>query len=186
LFGADMAKVKKKIPVGQRLSLLRKKSKITLEELSERTGLTVKHLSNIEDGIDFAPVGDILKISRELLVNPDMFLENTREKKNKNKEEIRKREESYQYTLLTPESKNMHMRSFRVTIPPKSDHPKVNYQHTGEELIYVLNGEVEIKIGKKIFHLKKDDTYHFNSGIKHSLRNPCDEETVLIVTVYTP
>ena len=176
--------------IGERLVALRNKKKVTLESLSEKTGLSVTHLKKIEEGKDFAPVGDILKISRALTVSPDDILKPMGDKKGDLKRErvqgFRKREEAYQYTVLTPDARNRHLRSFRVTIPPESEHPKINYQHEGEEFVYTLRGEVEIKVGSKTHHLKKDDTLHFNSGVKHSLKNPGKKETVLIVTLYTP
>jgi transcriptional regulator with XRE-family HTH domain len=176
--------------IGERLIRLRNKKKVSLENLSEMTGLSVTHLKKIEEGKDFAPVGDILKISRALTVSPDDILK-PRESDDGDlrKERIqafRKREEAYQYTVLTPDARNCHLRSFRVTIPPGSEHPKISYQHEGEEFVYTLKGEVDIKVGAKTHRLKKDDTLHFNSNVRHSLKNPGKTETVLIVTLYTP
>ncbi|HPJ39228.1 MAG TPA: XRE family transcriptional regulator [Spirochaetota bacterium] len=176
--------------IGERLVALRNKKKVTLEILSEKTGLSVTHLKKIEEGKDFAPVGDILKISRALTVSPDDILKPAEGKNSDRKKErvqsFRKREEAYQYSVLTPDARNRHLRSFRVTIPPESEHPKISYQHDGEEFVYTLKGEVEIKVGSKTHHLKKDDALHFNSGIKHSLKNPGKTQTILIVTLYTP
>jgi len=176
--------------IGQKLAQQRKKKKISFEELSEKTGLNIKHLSNIETGKDFAPVGDLLKISRALTIDPDVLLEddekNEKEQKKKRIKDFEKREDSYNYTVLTPNSKNKHLRVFRVTIQTGLEHPKISYQHEGEEFIYVLNGELEITVGQKTIHLKKDESFHFNSKIKHSLRNNGKGETILIVSVYSP
>ena len=177
-------------PVGQRLAQQRKKKKMSYEELSEKTGLKVEHLNNIESGKDFAPVGDILKISRALTIDPNILLKQgndiQKEQKKKRVKDFEKRAESYNYTVLTPDSKSKHLRAFRVTIPTGLEHPKVSYQHEGEELVYVLKGEVEITVGQKKNHLKKDETFHFNSGIKHSLKNPGETEAILIVIIYSP
>ncbi len=187
-----MAQEKKheKNTIGQKLSRLRKREKISLEELSEKTGLMKSHLEKIEEGIDFAPVGDILKISRALAIDPDLLLQSrpksAKEKERMRVEDFKRREASYLYDVLTPGAKSKHLRAFRVSIPARSEHPKIHYQHEGEEFVYVLSGEVIITVGQKTHHLKKDDSLHFNSGIKHSLRNPGKRETKLIVTVYTP
>jgi transcriptional regulator with XRE-family HTH domain len=177
-------------PIGDKILSMRKKKGISIEGLSEMTGLTIAHLENIETGNDFAPVGDILKISRALTVDPGEFLQpdNDREKE---LEKIRiidfkKREEAYHYEVLTPQAMKGHLRSFRVTIPAHSEHPGVSYQHEGEEFVYVLDGVVDIQVGQKNNHLKKNQTHHFNSGIRHSLKNPGAKPTILIVTIYTP
>ena len=49
---------------------LRKKRKMTIEELSEKTGLSAAHLTEIEEGKGFAPVGDMLRIARVLTIDP--------------------------------------------------------------------------------------------------------------------
>jgi quercetin dioxygenase-like cupin family protein len=180
---------KESIPIGRKLARLRKRRKVSLDELSEKTGLKISHLERIEEGKDFAPVGDILKISRALTINPDELLNLQDEKKPKKKpgeKKEQKREELYQYTLLTPDAKNKQMRAFRVSIAAKTEHPRVRYQHEGEELIYVLKGEVEVKVGQKLHKLKKDDALLFNSGVKHTLKNPGNKETLLLVTIYSP
>jgi quercetin dioxygenase-like cupin family protein len=52
--------------------------------------------------------------------------------------------------------------------------------------VYVLKGEVIIQVGQRNHHLKKDETLHYDSNIRHSLRNPGGAKTVLIVTLFTP
>ncbi|HDP80915.1 MAG TPA: XRE family transcriptional regulator [Spirochaetes bacterium] len=173
-----------------KLARYRKQKSISLEELSEMTGLTAEHIKNIEEGNDFAPVGDILRLSRALAVDPDILLsaEKTDERtmKKKRDEGFTRRAKEYNYTVLTPEARHTHLRAFLIEIPPRSDHPKVNYSHEGEEFVYVLSGEVEITVGQKVHELKKGGSLHFDSSIRHTLRNPGAKKTVLIVTLYTP
>jgi quercetin dioxygenase-like cupin family protein len=169
---------------------MRGKKRITLEELSDRTGLPVSRLSGIEEGVGFAPVGDILKIARALTIDPGELLQGgeDREKELEKKRirDFKQREEAYQYEVLTPQAIKSHLRAFKVTIPARSEHPGVRYQHDGEEFVYTLKGEVEIQVGHKKYRLKKDQSLHFDSGIHHLLKNPGNTATVLIVTIYTP
>jgi transcriptional regulator with XRE-family HTH domain len=182
--------IDKKKPIGQKIRSMREKKKITLEELSDRTGLTSARLSDIEEGIGFAPVGDILKIARALTIDPGELLQGGKDReKELEKKRIRdfkQREEAYQYEVLTPQATKSHLRAFKVTIPANSEHPGVRYQHEGEEFVYTLKGEVEIQVGHKKYCLKKEQTLHFDSGIHHLLKNPGNTNTVLIVTIYTP
>jgi transcriptional regulator with XRE-family HTH domain len=175
--------------MGSKIALLRKKKKMTVEELSEKTGLSVAHLTEIEEGRGFAPVGDMLRIARVLTVDPGELLEkggSDREKEKRRISDFRKREDAYRYDVLTPQAKKDHLRAFRILIPPRSEHPGVSYQHEGEEFIYVLKGTVEVTVGHTKHTLKKDETLHFDSGIRHALKNPGSGDTVLIVTLYTP
>ncbi|MBN2160221.1 MAG: helix-turn-helix transcriptional regulator [Spirochaetes bacterium] len=177
-------------PIGRKLTAMRKKKKITIDELSEKTGLPSAHLKKIEEGKGFAPVGDILRIARALTVDPGELLpaggERAKELEKRRVSDFRKREEAYQYEVLTPRAVKDHLRAFRVLIPPRSVHPGTNYQHEGEEFVYTLKGEVVIQVGRKRHRLKKDQSLHFNSGIRHTLKNPGNVTTELIVTIYTP
>jgi electron transfer flavoprotein alpha subunit len=176
--------------LGRAVRSRREKMKIGIEELAAKTGLTGAHIADIEEGRGFAPVGDILKIARALTIDPGELLkkkpaaDNEREKARVR--DFRSREQAYEYEVLTPDAMKGHLRSFRVTIPPRSDLPGQRYQHEGEEFVYVLKGEVVIQVGHKSHHLKKDDTLHFDSNIRHSLRNPGGAKAVLIVTLFTP
>lgn len=55
----------------------------------------------------------------------------------------------------------------------------------GEEAGYVLEGELELSIDDKIFHLKQGDSFFFPSERPHSYRNP-GSTTLRIVWVSTP
>lgn len=177
-------------PTGAKIQSMRARRRVTIEELSDMTGLSVSHLSEIEKGEGFAPVGDLLKIARALTIDPGELLQKGKKKEKELEkqriQDFRKREEAYQYEVLTPQATKDHLRAFRVVIPPRSEHPGVRYQHEGEEFVYTLKGEVIIQVGQKKHRLKKDQSLHFNSGIRHTLKNPGGSVTVLIVTIYTP
>ncbi|VTU37644.1 HTH-type transcriptional regulator PuuR [Variovorax sp. PBS-H4] len=58
-------------------------------------------------------------------------------------------------------------------------------EHVGEELAYVLEGEVEIAIGDKIHRLGPHDSIFFPSEMPHGYRNP-GERVARILWVNTP
>ncbi|MBW2252292.1 MAG: cupin domain-containing protein, partial [Deltaproteobacteria bacterium] len=78
------------------------------------------------------------------------------------------------------------LKAFRVIVDPLKDHKGIGYQHEGEEFVYVLEGKIEIIVGENINKLKKGDSLHFNSGIRHMLRNTGEEKAELIVVIYGP
>lgn len=59
--------------LGQNVRKFRKLEGLTQERLSERLGITQKHLSIIETGAQFASAGLIAKLCRELGVSPGML-----------------------------------------------------------------------------------------------------------------
>jgi len=75
------------------------------------------------------------------------------------------------------------MKAFAVTIDPRQDHEMVEYRHEGEELIYVLDGELDLTVGENTHHLEKGECHHFLATIPHMLRNPGPVKTELIVVL---
>ena len=58
-----------------------------------------------------------------------------------------------------------------VEMDPGKGIPKV-YSHEGEEIRIVLEGEIEVEVAGKKYHLKKGDTMWFKSIQPHVIRNP--------------
>lgn len=173
---------------GAKMKQLRQLRKLTFENLANKTGLSNRYLKEIEEGKIIPPVSAVIQISKALSIDSGSFLsaEEQEALARKRKESFYKRTQAYSYKTLTPEAESKHMKAFLVTIDPKQDHRMVEYKHEGEEFIYVLKGEVEVRVGENENHLKKGETLHFDSGIPHKLRNLSDEETKLLVVLYTP
>lgn len=45
-------------------------------------------------------------------------------------------------------------------------------EHHGEEMGYVLEGELELHLGEDIWHLEPGDSFYFPSHVPHGYRNP--------------
>jgi uncharacterized cupin superfamily protein len=78
------------------------------------------------------------------------------------------------------------LKAFKVTVDPLQDHTGVGYQHEGEEFVYLLSGQMEIIVGDHVNKLKAGDSLHFNSGIRHKMRNVGKKEAELLVVIYGP
>jgi quercetin dioxygenase-like cupin family protein len=66
------------------------------------------------------------------------------------------------------------------------DHKGVGYQHEGEEFVYVLTGHIEVTVGDHVNDLKEGQSLHFNSGVRHKLKNVGQKKAELLVVIYTP
>jgi quercetin dioxygenase-like cupin family protein len=173
-------------PIGERIRKARNKKKVTLDQVANDTGCSIDYLRKIESGKLIPPVGTLLQISRALEIDSGLLL---REQESVAKNRIRqyaKRTENYAYTTLTPGAENKRLKAFRVTIEAMQDHKGVGYQHEGEEFVYVLTGAIEITVGDHVNRLKEGQTLHFNSGVRHQLRNVGRKKAELLVVIYTP
>lgn len=174
------------VPVGEKIKKTRQKKKITLDQVANDTGCSIDYLKEIESGKVIPPVGTLLQISRALEIDSGLLLKEEASTVEKRVKAYKKRTQNYAYTTLTPGAEHKHLKSFRVTVDPMKDHKGVGYQHEGEEFVYVLAGNVEITVGEHVNRLKKGQSLHFNSGVRHKLRNVGKKEAELLVVIYTP
>lgn len=173
-------------PVGKRIKKARTQKKVSYNTLANETGFSVDYLKDIEAGRETPPVGALLQISRALEIDSGFLLEKQKTTLKKRVKAYTERTANYAYTTLTPGAENKHLKAFRVIVDPLKDHKGIGYQHEGEEFVYVLEGKIEITVGENINKLKKDESLHFNSGIRHMLRNTGEKKAELIVVIYGP
>ncbi|KPJ78187.1 MAG: XRE family transcriptional regulator [Deltaproteobacteria bacterium SG8_13] len=180
-------RVKKKIePVGKKIKRARIAKKVSYEQLANETGFSVEYLKQIEAGKEIPPVGALLQVSRALELDSGYLLREPESNLKKRVKAFTKRTENYAYTTLTPGAENKHLKAFKVTVDPLKDHKGVGYQHEGEEFVYVLSGHMEIIVGDHVNRLKSGDSLHFNSGIRHMMRNIGKEKSEMLVVIYGP
>ena len=128
----------------------------------------------------------MLQIARALEIDSTVFLREEASNLQKRVRAYTKRTDNYAYTTRTPGAENKHLKAFKISIEPMQDHEGVGYQHEGEEFVYVLKGSIEITVGEHVNLLDAGDSLHFNSGIRHRLRNLGDETADMLVVVYGP
>ncbi len=179
-------KVDTLVPLGNRIKKARTNKKIKLKSLANDTGYSVEYLSQIEANTTIPHVGALLQISRALDIDSGLF---PKEQESSLKDRVNaytKRTDNYSYTTITPGAEKNHLKAFRVSIDPLKNHKGVGYCHEGEEIIYVLQGSIEVTVGDQVNTLKMSDSLLFNSGIKHQIKNISEEKAELLVVVYSP
>jgi len=181
-----MAAKKGITPIGKRIKKTRLDKKISLDTMANETGLSKEALTEIETGEKRPSVGNLLQISRALHIDSSFLLKEPDEVQEERTRAYTKRTDNYAYTSLTPNAENKHLKAFRIVVAAEKSHDGVGFQHEGEEFVYVLKGTVEYQVGDHINILKKGDSLHFNSGVKHDLRNTGKTDAELIVVVYAP
>jgi len=171
--------------LGERISATRMKRELSIEDLADKVGCSSEYLEWIEKNEVDPPVALLLQLARALRVDSGAFIK-TDASTYQRREEAAKRTAHYLYTSLTPHEEDSHLMAFSITIPPKTVHQGVGYQHEGEEFVYVLSGAVELMVDEKKKILGEKKSFRFNSNLDHRLSNPSDRETELLVVLYTP
>lgn len=178
--------------IGDDIRRLRKVRKLTLNNLSDKTGMSVGHLSQVERNISSPTVKAMFDISHALGVNVSWFFHGDERKEEENRYIIRadkRRRLSFEsgitdYQLNTEAVANLEV--LLSTFDPGSSSGEEAYEHEGEECGIILSGEFELQIDGDLYLLNEGDSFSFPCKLKHSYRNPGDTETTVMWCVTPP
>lgn len=174
------------VSVGKIIKKERIKKEVPIDFVANETGFSTEYLEKVEAGGAMPPVGTLLQIARALDIDSALLLKEQESDVTTRISASTKRTDNYAYKTLTPGVEKKHLKAFQVTIDPKQDHSGVGYHHEGEEFVYVLSGKIEVLVGDNVNFLDEGDSLHFNSGVRHKLRNLSDKKALLIVVIYVP
>lgn len=188
--------------IGAKIKSIRESKQLSLEEVSERSGLSTEQIERIENNVDFPSLAPLIKIARVFGVRLGTFLDDqselgpvvSRKKDNaadnnsidftNNSAHHRKHME---YHSLSQDKSGRHMEPFLIHIAPsEADADFVLSSHEGEEFIYVLDGVVEINYGKNTYILEEGDSIYYDSIVAHHVHAAADQSAKIIGVVYTP
>ncbi len=181
-----MAKKTKEISLGKKIKKVRLDKSITLDFIANETGMKKEYIKEIEAGNEIPSVGTMIQLSRALGIDSNALIKQEEDATSDRKKAHTKRTDNYAYTPLSSEGSNKHLKAFKIVVQAGEHHGGVGFRHEGEEFVYVLKGKVEVDVGENVNSLKAGESLHFNSGIKHDLKNVGKEDAELIVIVYAP
>lgn len=163
--------------IGARIQSYREKLEVSVDDLSERTGLPTELIQDIEGGSVVPAIGVMVKLSRALGQRVGTFMDDQLAKdplitrSAAREEAIVSHKGSakghYHYHSLGAGKADRHMEPFYITVSPTEI--RDNSSHEGEEFVIVISGEVELQYGKEIHLLKEGDTMYYNSLVPHCL-----------------
>lgn len=165
--------------VADRLATFRTLNGFSLESLAHRSGLTKSYLSKLERGLSQPSIATVLKLSRAFGVSSDKLLSETPQrddivvvKKDGRVPFSRiKGRSGYAYEAIAAHRVDKSMTPF-VMRPPLGIGAKPDLvNHAGEELVYVISGQMEIVFADRKFTLDAGDSIYFNASIPHRSRS---------------
>ena len=168
--------------IGEKIKSLRKSKEISIEELSQCTGLTVDQITRIEENIDIPSLAPLIKIARALGVRLGTFLDDTISFSN-NAADSR---QHMHYHSLSKSKTDRHMEPFVIDIDENGETIFNQSAHEGEEFIMVLKGTVEISYGKNLYVLDEGDTIYYDSIVPHHVHAFQGQAARILAVIYTP
>jgi DNA-binding transcriptional MerR regulator/mannose-6-phosphate isomerase-like protein (cupin superfamily) len=166
--------------MGPRLRRLRTQRGVGLAEVAAAAGISVGFLSAIERSQMSASVGTLRRLARYYRTNILDFFDATDSNTRLVRPPKRKVLEAgpgVRMELLAWGNKVMEPHLFRIAPQAGSGE---SYAHEGEEFLFVLRGELKIALASEEYHLKRGDSFYFESATPHRWTNPGRTETWLL------
>ena len=178
--------------IGQKVRALRLNKKLGLVQLGQHTGLSPGMLSKIETGQLFPTLPTLLKIAMVFGVGLEHFFVESGDRPTvavvRKNERLRLPDRpgdlapSYFFESLDFPVTDRKMDAYYAEFEPKSETTEP-HTHSGAEIIYVIKGELVVRINDQDTTLSEGDSMYFDSGFPHSYRRQGRSACSAIVVV---
>jgi transcriptional regulator with XRE-family HTH domain len=159
--------------LGQRLRARRKARGMTLQQVADATGLTAGFVSLIERDLATPSIASVSGIAGVLGATMGEFLDTPPAPSALTRAEARQEyaiaQGGLSYERLSNAFAGSVLRSVVIHEPP--GHRSEPVSHAGEELIYVLSGQLTVELEGEVTVLRPGDSIHFSSIRVHAAWN---------------
>jgi len=174
--------------VGGLIRERRRAMNMTLKELGELANLSVGFLSQVERDQATPSLGALSMISKGLDVEMEFFVSSPAVHRGRTRQGERESfsvdDSSLKYERLGADFAGKALSSFIITVPAGYKSEQVS--HEGEEIIYILEGEVVTYVENEKVILGPGDSLHFRSTRTHSWENVKGEVCRILWTGTVP
>lgn len=178
---------------GGRLKAVRTARRLRLKEIAENVGCSVSIISKIENNKTVPSLTLLHRLVGALGINIASLFDSTREPSGPvmhpgarpviglgdNGPESKVRLER-----IVPHSESTLLQGAIHIVEPEGGSSGAIH-HEGEEVGYVIEGELDLTIDKKTFHLRPGDSFFFRSELRHSYVN-VGKVTAKVLWINTP
>ena len=180
--------------IGKRIRIFRTSHGLTLQEVSEKTGLSPSYLSKVENSPKAPPVSTLIKITKALGVSmSSLFGENEDNRSftlvRADQRRVISRDGTqfgYSYQPLAPAFADKQMEPCIVSLPTGLDEPPLLIQHEGQEMVFVLEGAARIHYGDSVHIIQEGDCVYFDSSVPHMGVSLGGKEAVALSVIWAP
>lgn len=153
---------------------------MTLQQLSEATGLSIGYLSNLERNVNSPTLVNVQKIC-------DVFGVSIYELMERNKEEnIIIRRDKREKIICEEENMSLEDIDFGLenvsflcmAVEPNSPSNGIKFEHKYDEVGFMLEGRLNIEVDGQCFELEEGDTILIKAHTKHCYYNLFEEKSV--------
>ena len=180
--------------VAERIKAVRESIGFSVEEMAEKTGVTVEEYLNYESGHSDFSFTFVYKFSNACGIEMTDLMEGVSPSLSgyditrKGEGDVIARRVGFRYERLASKFKSKTAEPFRVTIPYIDENERKPHlsTHTGQELDIVVSGTLKVQIGNNVEVLHEGDSIYYNSGEEHDVWAVDGKECVVYAIVMEP
>ena len=164
--------------VGKKIQGIRESKNLSIEEISERSGLSAEQIQSIENDQYLPSLGPLIKIARALGVRLGTFLDDNddlgpvvcraadreRDRSISFSNDAAEARQNMIYHSLAKQKAGRHMEPFVIDVQPS------------EEIAY----------GKETYSLQEGDSIFYDSIVKHHVHGAPGKSAKILAVVYIP
>ena len=177
------------ISIGARLRALRDERGLSQRELAQRANVSANAISLIERDENSPSVATLQSLAAALNVKVSFFFD---EQDNRRvllaRAGARPALESRGVSVeaLGGELRRQEIEPFIIRLAPHAESGERQVVHTGHELVYCLNGQVEYLIDGQVYTLQPGDFLLFEAHLPHIWRNVTEQPAEFILVLQSP
>lgn len=158
--------------IGSKIKDLRLKNGLTQEELADRCELTKGYISQLENDLTSPSISTLIDILASLGSSLSQFFADGEEEPltYAPADCFEKVTDDSRIAWLVPTSQKNAMEPILMTLAPAAAAVE-DLPHDGEEFGYVLEGRVQVTVGKRTAYAEAGGSFYFRSGRAHSVKN---------------
>ena len=146
---------------------------MTLQQLSATSGVSVGYLSQVERGNATPTLGTLTQIAQALEVDAGYFVRPPRAvdslTRGAGRPKFAVAGSSIEYEQIGAERAGHELTSFVMNVPPGYESEVVT--HIGEDIIYILEGEISQMVGEREYLMGVGDSLHYLGSTPHCWSN---------------
>ncbi|MDN4523998.1 helix-turn-helix domain-containing protein [Fictibacillus fluitans] len=175
------------VVVAENMKAFRRINKLSLDKVSELTGVSKTMLGQIERGESIPTITTLWKIANGLKVSfTSLIKESTNDITIISKEDLLELPENdgkYKVYPYFPFENNKQFEIYMVEIESGGYLEAAPHHDGTEEYITVFDGQLELTISGQTYLLEKDQSIRFKANCHHAYHNPGSELTRINMTI---
>ncbi|WP_026479444.1 helix-turn-helix domain-containing protein [Ahrensia sp. 13_GOM-1096m] len=170
--------------LGPSIRKRRKLMKMTLQDLCDKSGVSVGYLSQVERDNATPSLGSLAQIADALDVGLEYFITTPKPADGLTRKGQRVQfsltDSSLMYESLSAGFPGSELSSYILHVP--AGYASETVSHEGEEIIYVLEGEIDQTLDGQTVRMREGDSMNYSGHIAHSWTNPTEKKARILWT----